>query len=178
MSASQLNPRYLSNSRNDLNYRYRINLVIRYIQEHLEESLELESLASVAGFSPYHMHRLFAAFVGETMGEYIRRMRLGRAVQQLLTTNTSVTQIALSSGYQTPAAFTKAFRQVFHLTPTQVRKAGLEAAHSFTMGLMKPCGKPGTRLTETGYQLAAKSCATRCLSRSTSTTSARSCRKS
>jgi AraC family transcriptional regulator len=70
------------------------------------------------------MHRLFAAFVGETMGEYIRRMRLGRAVQQLLTTNTSVTQIALAR-LPTPAAFTKAFRQVFRLTPTQVRKAGL-----------------------------------------------------
>jgi AraC family transcriptional regulator len=122
-SQSKHNP---SRPGNDLAYRSRINLIIRYIQDHLEEPLDLETLASVAGFSPYHSHRIFTAFVGETIGEYIRGLRLGKSIQQLLNTSTTITEIALNSGYQTPAAYSKAFRLAFHVSPSQLRRTGLQ----------------------------------------------------
>jgi len=106
----------------ELAYETHIHAVLAYIQAHLDEPLRLDDLASVANFSPFHFHRLFAAFVGKTVGEYVRRVRLQRAAQQLLDTPQSVTEIALDSGYETPAAFTKAFRQYFAITPSKLRE--------------------------------------------------------
>ena len=47
--------------------------VLEHIDRHLDERLELESLARVANFSSFHFHRLFAAWMGENVGEYLRR---------------------------------------------------------------------------------------------------------
>ncbi len=69
------------NFRNDtiVDYRERLNRVLVYIQENIDSSLTLQTLAGIACFSPFHFHRIFTAFVGETLSEYIRRIRLERA---------------------------------------------------------------------------------------------------
>ena len=59
-------------------YTARINRVIDYIERHLDEPLRLDTLARVANFSPYHFHRIFAALMGETLNQFIHRVRLGR----------------------------------------------------------------------------------------------------
>lgn len=110
--------------RNQMIAQMRINAMILYVQEHLEQRMTLEELAGVAGYSPFHIHRIFHAYVGETLGDFIQRLRMGRAVDALLRSQQSITDIAIQSGYQTPAAFTKAFRQLFQTTPSQVRKTG------------------------------------------------------
>lgn len=103
-------------------YRERINRVIFHIEEHLGEPLTLHELARVACFSPYHFHRIFAAFAGEPLGDYVRRLRLERAAQQLLHVDAPVTEIALAAGYETPSAFGRAFLARFGLTPTALRE--------------------------------------------------------
>ena len=50
--------------------------VLEHIDRHLDESLELATLAEVAHFSSFHFHRLFSAWMGETLGDYLRRRRL------------------------------------------------------------------------------------------------------
>ena len=105
----------------ELEYQSHIHAVLVYIQANLDEPLRLEVLAAIAGFSPFHFHRIFSAFVGETVADYVRRVRLQRAAQQILETPQSITNIALSAGYETPAAFTKAFRQYFDITPSKLR---------------------------------------------------------
>ena len=54
-------------------YRSRMHRVLAHIDAHLDEPLDLSSLAGVAHFSPFHFHRLFAAWTGETLGDYLRR---------------------------------------------------------------------------------------------------------
>lgn len=103
-------------------YRERINRVIFHIEAHLGESLNLEDLAKVACFSPYHFHRVFAAFTGETLAAFIRRLRLERSAQHLLHLDASVTEIALNAGYETPSAFTRAFSAHFGLSPSEYRQ--------------------------------------------------------
>ncbi|MDY0061650.1 MAG: AraC family transcriptional regulator [Myxococcota bacterium] len=103
-------------------YRERINRVIFHIEAHLGESLILEDLAKVAFFSPYHFHRIFAAFAGEPLAAFIRRLRLERAAQQLLHLDAPVTEIALGAGYETAAAFTRAFSAHFAVSPTLYRE--------------------------------------------------------
>jgi AraC family transcriptional regulator len=114
-------------------YRDYIDVVTAYIHTHINDELQLEHLAGLTGFSPFYFHRVFAALMGETLAEYVRRVRLGAAVQQLLHSTEPVTEIALAVGYETSAAFTKAFRQRFGITPTALRTMDRTAAYALLM---------------------------------------------
>jgi AraC family transcriptional regulator len=103
-------------------YEKRVNLLILHINQHLDEPLKLDDLAQVACFSPFHLHRIFSAFTGIPMGEYIRRLRMERAVLQLSHTRRPVTHIAFEAGYDSLASFSKAFRQAYGLRPSDVRR--------------------------------------------------------
>jgi AraC family transcriptional regulator len=102
-------------------YQQRMINVLVYIDQHKSDPLTLEDLARIACFSPYHFHRLFHAFVGESLYAYIKRIRLEQAAMHLRSTDLSVTDIAFRVGYETPAAFAKAFRERFDITPTGFR---------------------------------------------------------
>lgn len=102
-------------------HKERINRVLLFIQDNLNNPLRLETLSNVACFSPFHFHRLFYAYVGETLSDYVRRVRLERAATKLIHTGEPITSIALDAGYETPAAFTKAFGQYFGKTPSEFR---------------------------------------------------------
>ncbi len=103
-------------------YQERIQRVLQHLQRHVDESLSLDGLARVACFSPFHFHRLFTAFVGETPGQHQRRLRIERAAARLRHTREPVTVIALEAGYETPSAFTRAFRQHFGRSPVGFRR--------------------------------------------------------
>src|ERR1700759_5043047 len=64
-------------------YSTRMHRVLEYIDRHLDETLELQSLARVAHFSAFHFHRIFFAWTGETLGAYLRRRRLEIAASRL-----------------------------------------------------------------------------------------------
>jgi AraC family transcriptional regulator len=103
-------------------HRERLNRVLLYIQEHHGSKLTLEKLAEVACISPFHFHRIFAAHVGETVGRFVRRTRLETAAQRLLHTRREVTEVALDAGYETPGAFTGAFKRHFGCSPSTYRQ--------------------------------------------------------
>lgn len=101
----------------------RILKVLVYIEEHLDETLALEKLAKIAHISPFYFHRLFRAYVGEPLADYVRRLRLQKAAEHLRYTKLPITDIALEVGYETPSSFTKTFNQVMGKSPRQYRKA-------------------------------------------------------
>ncbi len=103
-------------------YQERINLVWLFIQNNLDEKLQLEALAKIALLSPYHFHRIFTALTGESIIQYVRRLRLERAANKILYSDLDITTIGLDNGYETPAAFSRAFKQQFGLSPTVFRK--------------------------------------------------------
>jgi AraC family transcriptional regulator len=102
--------------------------VMRYIREHIGEPLDRETLAAVAGFSVPHFHRVFTAHVGESAIGYVRRLRLERAARKLRMGAVDITEVALAAGYDTHAAFSKAFKQQFGLSPSEFRQLGCWAA--------------------------------------------------
>ena len=110
------------------NHYERINQVKCYIRQHIDEALNREELARIAGYSVIHFHRIFRAHVGETINVYVRRVRMERAARQLLASDGDVTTIALDSGYETHASFSKAFKQHFAVTPTEFRELAPTAA--------------------------------------------------
>lgn len=103
-------------------YKQRLLRVLVHIQQNLDGPLDLEDLARIACFSPCHFHRIFTGMIGESVKAHIRRLRLERAAAQLKTGNQSVLEIALSSGYETHEAFTRAFKVTFGLPPIVYRE--------------------------------------------------------
>ncbi|CRK82110.1 AraC family transcriptional regulator [Neobacillus massiliamazoniensis] len=94
---------------------------IDYIEEHLLENITIENIAKQANVSPFHFQRTFSILTDISIGEYIRRRRLSLAAQELAHTSSKIIEIALKYGYDTPEAFTKAFRRQHGITPSQVR---------------------------------------------------------
>lgn len=103
--------------------KYKINLlpVLVYIEDHLDEPLHLDELAALAGFSPHHFHRVFQYVTGEAPKEYLRRLRLERAVYRLKVSPDNVLQIALEAGFKTHETFTRAFTRQFDINPSKFR---------------------------------------------------------
>jgi|SRR5688572_23630360 AraC family transcriptional regulator len=112
----------LTNTQNLQDYTVCIETVQEYIREHLDEPLQREVLASVANFSVPHLHRIFTGCVGENIATYIRRIRLERAGRKLRMGAVDITEVALAAGYTTHAAFGKAFKQLYGLSPSEFRQ--------------------------------------------------------
>src|SRR5436305_188409 len=104
-------------------YARRMNRVVDYIEEHLAEALDLQRLADVACFSPYHFHRLFHAWMGETLQAFVHRLRLERAAQLLVFDGLrSISEIALECGFSSAGTFARAFKAGFGVTASEWRK--------------------------------------------------------
>ncbi len=104
-------------------YKRRLLRVLVHVQQHLDEPLGINELADIACFSPYHFHRIFKGMVGESVKEYVRRLRLERAASQLKLGSASVIDIALNAGYNSHEAFTRSFRTAFGAAPSRYRSA-------------------------------------------------------
>ena len=105
-------------------YAQRMNRVLDHIDAHLDSELALPALAAVANFSPFHFHRLFAAWMGETLGDYLRRRRLESAAVRLAASpDAGVLDVALGVGFGSGEAFARAFKQRFGMTPSAWRAA-------------------------------------------------------
>ena len=104
------------------NYQERVLKTLVYIQNHLNDELSLERLSAVANFSPFHFHRFFLAYTGETLQGYVRRLRLERAAKDLAFKASPISLIAENSGFQTVQSFHSAFKKMFNETPSLYRE--------------------------------------------------------
>lgn len=127
-----------------MTYKQRLQNVIDFIGHHLDEDLTLDQLSDVACFSKYHFHRLFTAYIGLSLQQYIRWLRLKRAAHQMMVDKErSIINIALSAGFESHESFTRAFKQVSGLSPTAFRnhpnwKMWEQASYSLpTQGTLK-----------------------------------------
>ncbi len=99
-------------------YLQRINRAIDYITDNLAGDLRLESVARAAAFSPFHFHRVFRAMVGETLNQFVKRVRLERALYLLSHRDTpALTDIALACGFASSSDFSRSFKQRYGVPP-------------------------------------------------------------
>lgn len=114
-----------------IDYEHRVLRVLVHLQHQLDSAPDLNELARIASFSPYHFHRVFRGLVGESVGEHVRRLRLERAAWQLKRGAESILNVALAAGYESHEAFTRAFRSRFGTSPSDYRRetaAGVASA--------------------------------------------------
>ncbi|MFC4403742.1 AraC family transcriptional regulator [Gracilibacillus xinjiangensis] len=101
----------------------RMNDTIQYIEEHLDKKVDIDKLAGIAYLSKFHFQRLFHMITGVTVAEYIRKRRLTLAAQELIASDSKIIDLSLKYGYDTPESFSRAFRIVHGMSPSQARKA-------------------------------------------------------
>jgi AraC family transcriptional regulator len=106
-------------------YIYRINKVIDYIERNLESELTLEKLASEANFSQFHFHRIFSAFMNETLTDFIKRKRINKAASMLITdTEKPVLDVAYACGFNSFSVFCRNFKDQFGVSAQEFRRQG------------------------------------------------------
>ncbi len=104
-------------------YAKRFNKVFEYIEKHLDGDLSVERLSLVAHFSKYHFHRQFAVYTGLSVFKYVQLLRLRRASKRLaLRPAERILDISLDAGFESPEAFSRAFKRVFGQTPSAFRR--------------------------------------------------------
>lgn len=107
-----------------MNYLHQVLRGIDYIEQHLEEDLEPGLVARHARVSQWYFQRIFKGLTGETLKAYIRSRRLAHALARLASSDAPILEIALGAGFESHAAFTRAFRSTFGVTPKEYRAMG------------------------------------------------------
>lgn len=114
-------------------YADRIKRVIAYIQDNLDRDVSVDRLSEVACMSPFHWHRVYRKFQGETLAETVRRLRLHRASYYLAFSDLPVKSIAKICGYEHHQSFGWAFFGAYRQTPSQFRAS--QATAPRTLGV-------------------------------------------
>jgi len=122
-----------------------IGRALWYIESHLGEPFVLADVARVSGLSRFHLARTFAAIVGQPVLAFARARRLSEAARRLVDGAPDILDVALSVGYGSHEAFTRAFRDQFGATPDEVRARRSLATLALTEPLRmpdQPLGQP------------------------------------
>jgi AraC family transcriptional regulator len=101
-----------------------MNSAVEYIEATITEKLDIEKVARIALSSTFHFQRMYHMITGITIAEYIRRRRLTLATQDIIA-GEKIINVAYKYGYETPEAFTKAFRKMHGMSPTAAREPGV-----------------------------------------------------
>ena len=101
----------------------RLKNVLAYIRDNYESTITLQELADVAGMAPRYFCRAFSSMTGKTPIEYINYYRIEQAGERLLLTDDSVTEIALSCGFNDMSYFSKTFAKYKGVCPSVFRSA-------------------------------------------------------
>lgn len=128
-------------------YIARINRIMEYIEQHIDQPINLYAMSQIAHFSPFHFHRIFTVVVGETPANFLQRIRIEKAAQQLKDSPSKVIgDIAYSCGFSSVSLFSRTFRKHFGVSAKEYRQ------------LEKPLlVKDGVYFSKMGQQLSKKS---------------------
>ena len=97
---------------------------VAYIEENLMGKIDINEAARAACCSAYNLQRIFSYLTDISLSEYIRKRRLSLAALELQTANSRIADLALQYGYESPAAFSRAFTQFHGISPSDAGKSG------------------------------------------------------
>lgn len=102
----------------------RLETIIRHMETRLDEVQTIKLLADQVGIDPRTLHNLFQRHIRTSPGAYLQDLRMAAARRKLMLTEMSITEIAVSTGFNSASAFARAFRNRFGLSPRELRKSG------------------------------------------------------
>lgn len=105
-----------------MNYYENLNNVINKIEENLTNKIEYKDLAKMVGTSSYTLQRIFVFLTDITLTEYIRKRRLSKAAEELITTDIKIVDLAIKYQYDSPISFSNSFKKMHGVSPQIMRK--------------------------------------------------------
>ena len=103
-------------------YSYLIRKAIEYIRFHLEQELNLDTISEAIHSSTYELSRKFKKETGQSLTDYINKLRIKEALYMMENHNLSITDIAYMTGFNDVNYFTKVFKKYNKMTPSSYRK--------------------------------------------------------
>ena len=103
----------------------RLNNAVTYIEDNIKGNIDIDEASKIACCSTYHFQRMFAYIAEVPLSEYIRPRRMSLAAVDLKDSSEKVIDVALKYGYDSPTAFTRAFKSVHGISPSQAKNEGV-----------------------------------------------------
>jgi len=103
----------------------KFNDAVSYIEQHLQDEIDIEKVSEKAGCSSYHFQRMFMYLADMPLSEYIRRRRMSLAATDIKA-GERILDVSLKYGYDSPTAFNRAFKSVLGVAPSAIKKTGTE----------------------------------------------------
>ena len=104
-----------------MDWQNKLEQIIDYLEDRMHDEIDLEKAARHAGYSLWEFQRLFSFATNTTVGAYIRKRKLSLAANDILSSDEKIIDISLKYGYESPSAFTRAFHQLFGVSPSSAR---------------------------------------------------------
>ena len=99
----------------------RYKKLLAYLDEHLNAEVNIEKIEEISHYSYRNINRIFEAIHHETIGKYVKRLRLEKAAQFLKYSDLGISQIAYQVGFEDRSAFSKAFKKRYNTSPKDFR---------------------------------------------------------
>lgn len=107
-----------------MNYYYDTILqATKFIEDNLTKDIKVQDIVKEVGFSQFHFMRVFRSISGHTINSYVKRRKMTEAAKVLLESDMRIIDIAVLYGYNSQEAFTRAFKEVYNVTPNTYRSA-------------------------------------------------------
>jgi len=104
-----------------MDWQTNMNRAIDYLEDKMQDDIDLASVARYAGYSLWEFQRIFSFLTNTTVGAYIRKRKLSLAAHEVISGTEKIIDIAQKYGYESPTAFSRAFSQLFGLSPSSAR---------------------------------------------------------
>ena len=105
-----------------------IHDLIDWIDNNIEARLDLDTVAGRAGYSKWHLQRMFKEHTGYPLGEYIRNKKLKKSADRLTTTNEPILNVAISLGFDSQQSFNRSFKRQYGVAPGAWRRHAVPVA--------------------------------------------------
>ncbi|MFA0440201.1 hypothetical protein BCU70_09140 [Vibrio sp. 10N.286.49.C2] len=103
----------------------RVERVVDYINQNLDKPLTVSELAEISCWSRWQLQRVFQEQTNQNLAQYVRQQKLSRAAEHLLASTSKITDIALEFGFNSEVSFSRAFKQLFGVSPRQYKQQGI-----------------------------------------------------
>jgi AraC family transcriptional regulator, mar-sox-rob regulon activator len=104
--------------------------LMTWIDNHLECRLNLDQVADKAGYSKWHLQRMFKEHTGYALGEYIRKKKLEKSADRLTHSDEPILNVAISLGFDSQQSFNRSFKREYGMAPGTWRRTGTPVNHS------------------------------------------------
>lgn len=104
--------------------KQQIATLLEHIEEHLEQPLQVDTLAKLSCWSRWQLQRVFSLYTNKGLAQYVRQRKLSHAAVQLVSTKLRIIDIAFNTGFNSENAFSRAFKHHFSVSPREYRQRG------------------------------------------------------